>query len=108
MPPCATTEIITARFQNNNQNFQKIELYGSLTTKDLQKPHSPRWIGGAETWRQVERHRDIVWYGEAVEWEAPQSRVVDKNREGYLGSKRSEPQAGSHSPGFQHQKDKSP
>ena len=24
---------------NNTQNCQKIELYGSLTTKDLEKPH---------------------------------------------------------------------
>ena len=46
----------------------------------------------------------------AAEWApaVPHSCVVVKNREGYLGSKRSEPQAGSHSPGFQHQKDKSP
>ena len=27
------------------QNSQKVELYGSLTTKELGKSHSLRWIG---------------------------------------------------------------
>ena len=40
---------------NNNQNCQKIKLYGSLTTKDLKKPHSPRRAGGAESQRWAER-----------------------------------------------------
>ena len=44
---------------NDNLNCQKIELYGSPTTKDLKKPHSSRWVGGMETWslsREVRRH----------------------------------------------------
>ena len=32
----------------NNQNFQKIKLYGSRTTKELKKKYSPRQVGGAE------------------------------------------------------------
>ena len=32
----------------NNKNYQKIELYGSLTTKELKKKHSFRPVGGAE------------------------------------------------------------
>ena len=32
----------------NNQNCQKIELYGSLTTKELKKKHLSRQVGGAE------------------------------------------------------------
>ena len=32
----------------NNQNYQKIKLYGSLTTKELKKKHSSRLVGGAE------------------------------------------------------------
>ena len=32
----------------NTQNYQKIELYGSLTTKELKKRHSSRPVGGAE------------------------------------------------------------
>ena len=39
----------------NNQKCQKIELYGSLTTKELKKKHSPRLVGGAETGSQAER-----------------------------------------------------
>ena len=34
--------------QKNNQNCQKIKLYGSLTTKELKKKHSSRLIGGME------------------------------------------------------------
>ena len=34
---------------NNIQYCQKIELNGTLTTKDLKKPHSSRWVEGAET-----------------------------------------------------------
>ena len=33
---------------NITQHLQKIELYESPTTKDLKKPHSSRWVGGAE------------------------------------------------------------
>ena len=41
------------KFKNkNNQNCQKIELHGSLTTKELKKKHSSRWVGGAETGSQ--------------------------------------------------------
>ena len=32
----------------NNQNCQKIELYGSLTTKELKKKHSFRLVGREE------------------------------------------------------------
>ena len=32
----------------NNQNFQKIELYGSPTIKELKKKHSSRLVGGVE------------------------------------------------------------
>ena len=37
------------KFKNkNNQNCQKIKLYGSPTTKELKKKHSSRLVGGAE------------------------------------------------------------
>ena len=50
-----------------------------------------------------------MWYREAVvaERAVPHSHVVDKNQEGYLGSKSSQPQARAHSPRFQCWKDKS-
>ena len=57
------------------QNHQKIELYGSSTTKELKKSSSFRWVGGAE----MRRLRD-------AEWVVPHSSVVDKNRGQYLGS----------------------
>ena len=55
LSPHPTTERIT----NNTQNNQKIELYGSLTTKDLKKPHSSRQAGGARD-RQEARRRSVV------------------------------------------------
>ena len=68
---------------NNTQNCQKIELYGSLTTKDLKQPHSSRHVGGTEMQRRVEKQGDVVWHGEAVaeatEQAVPHSHVVDKN-----------------------------
>ena len=55
---------------NKTQNCQKIELYGSPTTKDLKKPHSSRCVGEVEIWKWVERRGDMVWLREvvAVEW----------------------------------------
>ena len=43
---------------NFTQICRKTELYGSLTTKDLKKPHSSRQVGGPETRRLRE-----VWRG---------------------------------------------
>ena len=42
------------KFKNkiNNQNCQKIELYGSPTTKELKKKHSFTLVGGVETGSQ--------------------------------------------------------
>ena len=34
----------------SNQNSQKINLYGSLTTKELKKTHSCRQVGGEDRW----------------------------------------------------------
>ena len=62
-PPHATTERITARPQNNTQNYQKIELYGSPTTKDLKKPtfiHTGQWGGDVETGREA-RRPNVAW-----------------------------------------------
>ena len=59
---------------NITQNCQKIELYGSPTSKEFKKPHSSWRVGEAETWKGVERHGD-------VEQAIPHPCVVDKNRE---------------------------
>ena len=88
---------------NNTQNCQKIKLYGSSTTKHLKKPHSSRWVVGVESQRQAESCRDRIWYKDVAamaEQTIPHSHIVDKNREGYLGSKQFQHQARLHSPGF--------
>ena len=48
MPPHTTKRTTTNLKTKNNQNCQKIELYGSPTTKKLKKKHSSRLVGGAE------------------------------------------------------------
>ena len=49
LPPCTTKRRTTTNFRiKNNQNCQKIKLYGSPTTKELKKKHSFRQVGGAE------------------------------------------------------------
>ena len=70
---------------NKTQNCQKIELYGSPTTKDLKKPNPSRWVGGVDTQRRHRETRRCGVGGEAatvvVEWAhmVPHSCVVDKN-----------------------------
>ena len=101
LPPCATTRRITTNLKTKNtQNCQKIELYGSLTTKDLKKPHSSRWVRGAK-W-QSWGGEDVMWNREAVaKLAVPHLHVADNYQEAYCGSKQSHPQARQHSPGFQ-------
>ena len=58
----------------NNQDCQKIELYGSLTTKELKKKHSFRQVGGAETSQaggaEKTRWQGSSWWAGAGEVEA--------------------------------------
>ena len=48
LPPRTTERTTTNLKTKNNQNCQKIKLYGSLTTKELKK-HSSRLVGGVDT-----------------------------------------------------------
>ena len=54
MPPHTTKRIITS-LKKNIQNFQKIKLYGSPTTKELKKKYSSnqleewKWAAGEES-----------------------------------------------------------
>ena len=62
-PPRTNIAKNTAMLQKKNitKNCQKIELCGSLTTKDLNKPHSPRRVGGCrdlETCGDIEGHKE--------------------------------------------------
>ena len=57
----------------NNQNRQKIELYGSPTIKEIKKKHSSRLVGGTEMGSRVERSCGKVVAGgpsEVVDCEA--------------------------------------
>ena len=59
----------------NNQNCQKIKLYGSLTTKKLKKKHSSRLVGGVETGSWVERTQ-----GKTGRWDFPHSHADEPGR----------------------------
>ena len=49
MPPFTTIRRITTNLKTKNtQNCQKIELYGSLVTKNLKKPYSYRQEGQSQ------------------------------------------------------------
>ena len=53
----------------HNQNCQKIELYGSLTTKELKKKHSPGMVGGVEMGSWVEKtHGKAAASGPTFAW----------------------------------------
>ena len=65
-------------------------MHGSLTTKDLKKLHSSRWVGGVE--KESQGREDTVWPREAmvaVEQVVPHSRVMGKIGRDTLG--KSEP-----------------
>ena len=67
----------------NNQNCQKIKLYGSPTTKELKKKHSFRLAEGADMGRQG---REDTQQGGG--WRTRLSHICVKiNQEGQLGSK---------------------
>ena len=49
LPPHTTKRRSTTNLKiKNNKNYQKIKLYGSLTTKELKKKHSSRLVGRVE------------------------------------------------------------
>ena len=66
VPAHTTKRRTTANIKTkNNQNCQKIELYGSPTTEELKKKYSCRPVGGAEMGSWTERTRGKVVDGEA-------------------------------------------
>ena len=65
-PPTTRRSTKTNLKTKNNQNWQKIELYGSLTTKELKK-HSPRLVGGAEL-GDGQPSREDGWQGGGPCW----------------------------------------
>ena len=80
--PCKTKRITTNLKTKNNQNFQNIKLYGSLTTKELKKKQSSRTVEGVEmgSW-----DGEDAWQGGG--WQTGWSHIrVQKSREDQLGS----------------------
>ena len=72
--------MITANLKiKNNQKCKQIELYGSLTTKDLKKEYSPRWVGGTEM-RSGSRE-DSVW-----QWQGGKAarQLCNQNRRSHI------------------------
>ena len=59
VPPRTTKRRTTTNLKTkNNQNCQKIKLYGSPTTKESKRKHSSRPVGGVEMGSRVERTHD--------------------------------------------------
>ena len=54
--PLCTMKRTTNLKTKNNQNYQKIELYGSPKTNELKKKHSSRPVGGVEKDSQSREH----------------------------------------------------
>ena len=83
MPPCTTKRKKTTDLKTkNNKKCQKIELYGSLTNKELKKKHSFTLVGGVGMGSQV---REDVWKGGG--WWTRQSHIcMQINQEEQLGS----------------------
>ena len=67
IPKISTTTNLKTK---NNQNCQKMELYGSPTTKELKKKHSSRPVGGAE---MGSRGREDLQQGNG--WQTGQSHI---------------------------------
>ena len=84
LPPRTTKRRTTTNLKTkNNQNYQKIELYGSPTTKELNKKFSSRLVGGAKMGSQG---REDMWQGGS--WQTKQSHIrMQINQEEKLGSK---------------------
>ena len=93
VPPCTTKRRTTTNFETeNNQNYQKIELYGSPTTKELKKRHSSRLVGVAETnsWVREDSQQGgslRTRAGNATVWPSRWSYICEqKKQEEQLGS----------------------
>ena len=99
VPPRITKRRATTNSKTkHNQNWQKIELYGSPTTKELKKKHSSRLVGAAETdssyhWRGSESRQWLeeqggqgggTWQGRL--WTGRSHILVQINWEEQLGS----------------------
>ena len=83
----------------NNENCQKIKLYGSPITNELKKKHSSRLVGGAETgsWGGEDVGQGGGWgNGQGGGWRSGQSHIrMQINWEEHLGSETGHASQGS-------------
>ena len=89
VPSHITQRTTTNLKTKNNQNCQKIELYGSPTTKELKQKHSSRMVGGEETGSQGgdNLRQGGSWTGRSGSWQSGGSHIrVQINWEEQLGS----------------------
>ena len=100
LPPWTTKRRTTTNLKTkNNPNCQNIELYGSLTTKELKKKHSSRLVGG-----------EIGSCGREDAWERSGWRTGSPGIPHLLADKWDKPGGTNgewdrpHNPGFQHGK----
>ena len=79
VPPRTTKKRTTTILKiKNNQNWQKIKLYGSPTTKELKKKHSSRLAGGVEMGSQG---GEDSWQGSGWrDWTVPHLRADKTGR----------------------------
>ena len=79
VPPLKTKRKTTNLKIKNNQNFQKIKLYGSPTTKELKKKHSSRPVGGQEgqpCWRWYKARQQLEnGEGQGSGWQTRRSHI---------------------------------
>ena len=97
MPPPPIKRRTTTNLKTkNNQNCQKIKLYGSLRTKELKRKHSSRLVGGEEmgSWGREDSQQGGCWrtgVGKVVDggpgclqinWEEQLGRKTDRTTQG--------------------------
>ena len=97
VPPHTTKRRTTTNLKTtNNQNLQKIELYGSPTTKELKKKHSSRPVGDGTPGQRGRAARQRLedqggqggswWTWRGGRWQTGQSHIhLQVNREEQLG-----------------------
>ena len=104
LPPHTTKRRTTTNLKTKyNQNWQKIKLYGSLTTKEFRKKHSSRPVGGVETgsWGGEDAQQGSSWRTRWTRWRLVVPHLHVDKPEGTTGE-RFRPC----NPGFQHRKRK--
>ena len=91
LPPCATKKEGQQQIKKKKKTeLQKIKLYGSPTTKSLEKKHSSRLVGGTEMGShggEDSQHGSGWWTRQGSDWQSRWPHIcMWINREEQLGS----------------------